>query len=232
MSSGVATFTTTELADGAQNITASYGGDSNFATSQSSVTQVQINDFTLTAGQSSANLVQGQSMQVMLTIAATANTSIPTAIALTCSGMPTGGSCSLTPSSVTPGAGTAQSVLFLSTTGPTLSPALRQSARLENHALLSGMALRLGGILLLGLPLFGIGSRRKGRAMQKLLGLVGLFVLIGMVGCGGSGAQKYTVSSQGTPTGQATVTVTATAGTLVHTTTVALTVESAVPPTP
>jgi subtilase family serine protease len=229
VASGVATLTTSKLADGVQNITASYGGDSNFSASQSSVTPVQVNDFTFTAGSTTATLVQGQSTQVVLTIAASANAAINTPITLTCSGMPTGGTCSLTPSTVTPGTGTAESVLFLSTTGPTLSPALHHSARLEQHTLSSSMAIRLGGALLLGLPLFGFGLRRKGRAMQKLLGLVGLFVLIGMMGCGGSGPQKYTISSAGTPTGAATVTVTATAGTLVHTTTVALTVQSAVP---
>ncbi|MGC9291895.1 MAG: Ig-like domain repeat protein [Acidobacteriaceae bacterium] len=233
VASGVATLTTTKLPDGAQNITASYGGDSNFSASQSSVTQVQVNDFTFTAGSTTATLVQGQSTQVVLTIAANANASINTPITLTCSGMPTGGTCSLTPSTVTPGTGSAESVLSLSTTGPTLSPALHHSARLEQPTLSSSMVIRLGGALLLGLPLFGFGFRRKGRAMQKLLGLVGLFVLIGMMGCGGSGPQKYTISNAGTPTGAATVTVTATAitptGTLVHTTTVALTVQSAVP---
>lgn len=228
VANGTATFSTTKLADGVNTITASYSGDTNYAASQTlSATQVMVNDFTLSSSPTTATLAQGASKQVALTIAPVANSTIVTPIALTCSGMPAGGTCSVLPSTITLGGGPTQATLVLSTAAPTLSPALRHSARLNESPLPSSMTIRLGGALLLGLPLLGLGLRRKGSAMRKLLSIVGAVVLIGMMGCGSGGPQKYTITpNTGTPAGQSTVTVTATAGTLVHTVNVTLTVTS------
>lgn len=239
-----ATLTTSSLAGGTHNIYAAYGGNSTFLKSQSQVTQFVINDFTLTPGSSSTSVVAGSSAAVPITV--TALGVIPTAVSLTCGGLPSGAACSLSPSKVTPGSGSVVSTMVISTAGPTLSPAARSTtvhAALDSSHVKpgsSGMALRFGGAFFLGLPLFGLGWTRKRKFLTAIFSLVGLAVLLGamgMSGCGGSGSggQKYTITNPGTPAGTSTVTVTATttwdALTITHTTTVSLTVQSAVPGT-
>jgi hypothetical protein len=78
-----------------------------------------------------------------------------------------------------------------------------------------------GGVALAGILLFGIPGRR--RAWQRMLGLMLLFISIGVVGCGGGGGGG---GNGGTPTGNYTVTVTAVDGDLNSaTTTVTVTVQ-------
>jgi Pro-kumamolisin, activation domain/Bacterial Ig-like domain (group 3) len=234
---GAATLTTSSLTGGTHNIYAAYGGSSNFIKSQSQVTQVTVNDFTLTAGSSSTSVVAGGSAAVPITVTAVGD--IPMTVSLTCNGLPSGAACSFSPSKVTPGSASVVSTMVISTAGPTLSPAARSTAV---HAALntsgakpgsSGMALRFGGAFFLGLPLFGLGWTRKRKFLTAIFGLVGLAVLfgaMGLTGCGGSGSggQKYTITNPGTPAGTSTVTVTATAGSITHTVTVSLIVQSAV----
>lgn len=231
-----ATFSTSSLAGGVHNIYAAFGGNSTFTKSQSAVTAVTINDFKLAVGSSTATTLQGGSAQVAVTV--TAVGSVPLAIAFSCSGLPSGAACDFSPAQVTPGSGSAATALIITTTGPTLNPALRGTT---THAALgskssasgttsSGMTLRFGGAFFLGLPLFGFGWTRKRKILQTAFSILGIAVLFGMMGCGGSGSStpKYTISTPGTPAGSSTITVTATAGPLSHTTTVTLTVQSVV----
>lgn len=232
---GTASLTTSSLTGGTHNIYAAFGGNSTFLKSQSQVTQVLINDFTLTAGGSGASVVAGGSTTVPITV--TAVGAIPQAVSFSCSGLPSGATCNFSPSKVTPGSGSVVDTLVISTAGPTLSPAARSASV---HASLdasrakprsSGMALRFGGAFFLGLPLFGLGWARKRKFLTAIFGLTGLAVLfgaMGLTGCGGSGGQKYTISNPGTPAGSSMVTVTATAGSITHTLKVLLTVRSAV----
>lgn len=236
LTTDTASLQTTALKAGTHNIYAAYTGNSTYQSSQSAVQQVVVNDFTLTAASSSVSTTQGGSAQVALT--ATANGTIPQAISFSCSGLPSGAACVFTPSTVTIGSGSAVTAMVITTAGPTLSPAARRTAvqASSGHGPAapwhSGMAIRLGGALLLGLPLFGLGFRRTGKRMRGVLGVLCILVLgalgVGLTGCGGSSTQKYTISNPGTPAGSSTVTVTATAGTLTHTATVSLTVQSAV----
>jgi hypothetical protein len=70
---GLATFSATNLSVGSHTLTASYGGDSNFATSTGSVSQVVNQAVTATALVSSANpSVSGQAVTFTVTVTATA----------------------------------------------------------------------------------------------------------------------------------------------------------------
>lgn len=235
LGTGMAVFTTSSLTAGVHNIYAAYGGNSTFTKSQSAVMQVTVNGFTLAAGGSSASVVAGGSAAVPITV--TAVGSFPQAVSFACSGLPSGATCTFSPAKVTPGSGSAVTTLVISTAGPTLSPAARSTTV---HAALDpsqtkpenpNMALRFGGAFFLGLPLFGLGWTRKRKFLGAVFGVLGLAVLLvgmGLTGCGGSSTQKYTISNPGTPAGSSTVTVTATAGSITQTATVALTVQSAV----
>jgi apolipoprotein N-acyltransferase len=74
-----------------------------------------------------------------------------------------------------------------------------------------------GGTALAGILLFGLPGRR--RAWQRMLGLMLLFVSIGVLGCGGGSSTKTT------PAGTYTVTVTATSGAATQTSMVTATVQ-------
>ena len=232
-----ATFITNSLKGGPHNVYAAYLGDANFTKSQSAVTQVVINDFTLAAGGSSASVVAGGSAAVPITV--TAAGTIPQAVSFACSGLPTGAACVFSPAQITPGSGSVATTMIISTAGPTLSPALRgtiahaalDSSKAVSKPPSSSMGIRFGGAFLLGLPLFGFGWTRKRKFLQAVFSILGIAVMFGMMGCGsgsGSSVQKYTVSNPGTPAGSSTVTVTAEAGTITHTITVTLTVQSAI----
>jgi hypothetical protein len=78
-----------------------------------------------------------------------------------------------------------------------------------------------GGAALAGILLFGLPGRR--RAWQRMLGLMLLFISIGVIGCGGSSSGGG--GGGGTPTGNYTVTVTGTSGSTTHTSTVTVTVQ-------
>ncbi len=243
--SGQAALTTSSLTGGTHNIYAAYGGNSTFTSSQSAVNQVVINDFTIGVGSPTASTLQGGSAQVAVTV--TAVGSIANPVTLTCSGLPSGAACIFSPAKLTVGSGSAASALVITTTGLTLSPALRGTtahAGLHQPQVIpfgSKMRIRLSGALLLGLPLFGfglpwlgLGSPRKRKPLHTVLSILGIAVLFGVMGfglsgCGGSSTPKYTISNGGTPAGSSTVTITATSGTLTHTTTVALAVQSVVP---
>lgn len=232
---GMASFTTSSLTGGVHNIYAAYSGDSNFIKSQSQVTQVVINDFTVAVGSSSANVVAGGSAAVAMTV--TAVGTFPNAVSFTCGGLPSGANCTFSPSQVTPGSGAVVSTLVISTAGPTLSPAARGTTV---HAAVqqppakggtSSMPLAFGGAFFLGMPLFGLGWTKRRKLLTAVFSILGVALILtgmGLTGCGGSSTKKYTISNPGTPAGMSTVTVTATSGGISHTAKVSLTVQSAV----
>ena len=162
-------------------------------------------DFSLTASPQSATVTAGQSTHYILNIVPLNGFS--GTVNFTCSS-PMGITCSFTPPSVNAsgaGASTTMSVMT-SSSGPHYGP----------------MAMWLG---LSGAGLFGVvsigGNRRKKFASLVLSGIACLVLaatMLGSVGCGGGG------SSMAGGRGTASIAVTATSGTLTHTTMVTLTV--------
>jgi hypothetical protein len=230
---GIATFTTTSLALGSHRISATYNGDSNFESSVSPANVLNVVNFTVSAS-SATSIVQAGAVSAPITITATdssgffGNNAIP--IAFTCSGLPTGTTCIFSPSteqfnpvSNSTSFSAATSVTF-TTVGPTLSTA---SLRVKGSTTKAGLGAT-GGLtlaaLLLCIPFLGKRLRKFG--MLAILAAVGL--LAGIDGCGSSGPPQYNIANPGTPAGTANVTITATAGSTVQTTTIALTVTSAI----
>jgi len=137
------------------------------------------------------------------------------AIQLTATGLPSGFTATFAPSSVTPGANGASSVLSIQTTSP--------FALAQPHPLHRGPWLPASLAALLVVPLLGLRKRFSklsgiARTLSCLLLLAGsLAPVLMLTGCGGG---YYSVQTQ-----TYAVTVTGTSGSIQHSTTVTLTVQ-------
>ncbi len=195
---------------GAYTLSASYAGDANFAAATSPNYNVEVAaaiqptaDFSVSVAPSSLTVDSGQSGTVQVSIAP--QNGFNAAVSFYCTGLPVDASCSFSPSTVTPAGATATTTLTVSATSPV-------SALHRNTRPLFPASMLVAALCCLGL--------RKRRLMPTMLLLaVGLLGLGLLNGCGGSSA-----SSTPPPPVTATITVNATSGTLLHTTTFSLTV--------
>jgi Bacterial Ig-like domain (group 3)/FG-GAP-like repeat len=225
LAAGSATLMTSTLTAGSHSITASYGGDANYAASAASpaVTQVvnaAAGDFSVVAMPGSVTVAAGTSGMVGLTVTP-ANGSTQT-VTFSCTGLPAGAACGFVPPSVTlDGTHAATSAMTITTTGPTAGVRVSSAGTGTSGAgpRLDGMAASFGvGLLgIFGLVLF---SPRESVRRAALLVAVLTIPAMALVACGGSGSS----GGGGTPAGTYTVSVTATAGTDTHAVPVTLTV--------
>jgi len=206
---------TAPLSLGSHSITASYSGDTNYRAAASSALGETVVDFTVTATKSTATVVPGKSAEFTFTFSPVSPaTSFPAAITLAVSGLPDGATYSFSPATIASGA---------SSTAVTLNiqmPLTSAKARPADGSLLSHLAPFSLALLLL--PLVG-RLRRAGRRLSRILSILLLFgagfaVMAGLNGCSSGGFFGQAQKSY-------TVTVTATSGTLSHSTNVTLTVE-------
>jgi hypothetical protein len=156
--------------------------------------------FTVAATPSSLTISAGGSAKATVTITPQNGFSAP--VTFSCSGLPSGATCNFAPATVTPAGGAATTTLSISTSVP--SAAFDPSAQPKARLLFPG-----------GTP-FAVGlcclawRKRRSALLTVILGLLLL------PGCGGGG------SSSNQPPTMATVTVTATSGTLQNTATISL----------
>jgi hypothetical protein len=161
-------------------------------------------DFTVAASPSSFSVTGGQSGST--TVAVTPEYGFNAAVSFNCSGLPSGASCSFSPGSVTPSGGVASTTVTVATSS-TLA-ALDRNSRESLPA----------AVLAIAFGLFGFRKRR----LRLFLLLIPAVLALGLLnGCGGG------VTGGGVPPIQpvtSTVTVTATSGSLQHSTTFSITV--------
>jgi hypothetical protein len=219
---GSATYTTSSLTAGSQTLTASYGGSATFAGSSSSAITVTVTagapDFTAALSSSSGTVAPGQSATTTVTL--TPSNGFSQTVALSCSGLPTGATCSFAPASVGVTGSAATSTLTIATAAAT---ALNSSHQPFNP-LVPG-AVSLAGLF--GLPMVLRRRRTATRWLRRaLLALlcVGAGTLLQSCGGGNSGSGSVGTGSGGTPAGTYTLTVTASAGSTTHSATYSLTV--------
>jgi hypothetical protein len=150
-----------------------------------------------------------------------------------CSGLPTGASCSATPATLSATTTSATTMLTITTTAATaqLVPQPPGSNGISDHhaPLFSApsarvLASRLAVVLLVCSGLFLISMKGKTHRFAAVCAVM-IFGLIIAAGCGGGGSGGGgTTPTGGTPMGSSTVTVTASGGGVTSTTTFTLTV--------
>jgi hypothetical protein len=229
LSQGVATYTSSSLSVGTHSITAKYGGDSNFLDATSAALSQIVTDYTVTGGtggSGSTTDVPTQTVQsggtapYSVQVAPSAGTILPADLVLTVThNLPAGSTVVLS------AAGSSGTTLVLQGGQPTPAVQLTvhvasPSAALHRTNPLSTMPFAFGFVLLpLGARLRRANTRRVRRGgLGLILILVGLAAIVGLAGCGavntGYAAQR-----------NYTITVTATSGTLSHSTDFKLTVQ-------
>jgi hypothetical protein len=232
LSNGVATLSTSSLAAGNRTITAVYGGNANFSVATSGALTESVLDFSLTnvggtgIASTSQTVTPGGTASYPLTILPTNGTIFPAPITLSLTGLPSGAIATIGPASwaaVTTTTWTFPANTALPTTATTLaiqtpSVVARLEPGTQLRRTLPPVAL---GLLLL--PLAGI-RRRLGKTLGRtiftlLLLVAGASAMAGLSGCGATSGffgQAQTTYN---------VLITATSGSLSHSTSVTLTIQ-------
>ena len=177
-------------------------------------------DFALSTSQgasSSATIVPGQTATYSLIV--NAESGFNQSVALTCAGVPMAASCTVSPSSVTPG--TAFTLLVTTTAPSVISPRTIPPPRLPGSKVLLGLAM------LLVFAAWALIASRRLRARWRILPLaLGLPLALALASCGRGGPAPG--SNHGTPTGTYNLKVTGTfssgSATLSHSITLTLNV--------
>ena len=221
---GVATYSTSTLAAGSHSITASFGGDTNNASSTSSAVGVTLwpgaPAFTLTLDSATGSFNAGKNAVVTVTV--TSLNGFNAATTLACSGLPKNATCTFSSSSITPTvSGMATSTLTIATDVKATPAALRSEAsRSTSGRSPSQHPIAIAGALaaFLLLPLLGAKNRKLRRLLLAVSSaiLIATLASMGMTGCGGGPT---------TPKGTYAIQVNGTAGSLSQSATYSLTVQ-------
>ncbi len=208
---GTATLSVNSLTVGTHTLSAVYSGDANFLTASSATTPEVVEDFTVTvSSQSSQIILPGATATYDLVVTPVGGATLPSAISLSVTGLPSNAAYTITPQTVTSGSSTTAAILTVS--------AAPQTAGWSADKKLAPIAFAL-----LLLPF----SRRRhkashmlGRFAAVLLMAVGSAgILMAITGCGISNG--FFAQPQKTYT----VTVAGTSGSLQHSTNLTLTVQ-------
>lgn len=198
VSSGTAAYMSSMLSSGTHSIEAVYSGDANFNPNHTAASVITVAAlvpaFSLTSSMATLSLVDGGQGIVTLNLAA--NAAFTGSVSLTCSGMPSNGSCTVNPASVTLAAGgTGVASVVVTTNG--ISPVLQ--SRNANWGSTAGVASMATLILI-------FFRRRKSGLFPASLAVAFLLSASYLVtGCSGSGGNKkvspgsYTLTVTATP---------------------------------
>jgi hypothetical protein len=219
LNAGGATFTTSSLTMGSHSITASYGGDTNFAASASSALSQAVNIAAFAPVSGTATVTAGQNVVINLTVYQSSGSNL--AFTLSCAGLPLKSTCSFSPNPVTPGApptGTPVQLTF----------ATQSSGLPANPTNRSPWPWGFLGISATLAALFTAGMIQLRRVPRHRLAFGMCICVIALasvlIGCGGGGYSSgppYT----GTLKGTATFTVTGVSGATTITTPVSVSVQ-------
>jgi len=220
----IATLTTSQLTKGSNSITAVYSGDANFIGSTSGVTTIVVGnpDFQISANPGNVIISGSGPGATNLLLTFGPGLGFVGAIALTCSGLPLGSSCTFLPAQPTLD-GFSPLMVALNISKP---PAQASALRMALHSGAQLWASSLGGATLAACAVLLVWPRK--RCSWQL----GTFLLLGgflgaITGC--SGNKSVSSAPSGPSTSSFVATVTANGGTgaqaVSHTVTLAVTVQ-------
>lgn len=223
--SATLTVAASALSLGSNTIDVSATDGTNTQTASTSITVNAAPDFSMSASPATVSVNPGQSASFTLTL--TPSGGFNAAISLSCSGAPSGASCSIAPNSVTPSGASATATVTITTIAPS-SAAVTSFRSAQLPPGVPGPSPWKFAVLGAGLfPLLLHRVRKAWAARGWILGTLAiLFTLLSACGSGsntGSGSGT-TPSNPGTPSGTSTITLTGTSGALSHSTNVTLTV--------
>jgi len=213
LSGASASFSSTKLAIGTHQITATYSGDSNYTASSSPALSIAVAaapaaDYSLSLSSPSLTVASGGS--ATLTITVSPENGFNQTLTLACSGLPTGATCRFTPQSVNPSAGAIATTLTVDVPSTTATQSL-STLPFSTYPLLAFcmFTVGLGGIA---------GAARSKRSLPRIARLAFMCIVSAMVfalffisaGCGSNVAQGTGQSSASQST-TSVVTVTASA---------------------
>jgi len=211
------TPTATGTRSGSVTITDTAPGSPHTVTLSGTGTTAPTPDFAVSFTPASATINAGQSATFTMTVSAAGG--FNQAVALSCSGAPSGSACNISPSSINPNGSTATAQVTVSSTAragavPPGSP------RWPVMLILS--------LLLLGLAAFlaYLPARRRSPRIRLAIAIPAFALLMISLGCGSTGGN--TVSNGGgggTPAGSYNLTITATGGGQNHTSTITVVVK-------
>jgi hypothetical protein len=222
-----AVLTTTQLQNGSNSITAAYSGDANFNSSASppSILFIGNPDFQVAVNPGNVTASATAPGTTTLLVSPGPGLGFSGTVSLTCSGLPSGATCSVQPAQLsldgfTPAS--AKVTITKSTAQATMRfDSLRRQPRLSGSVAALGMVV----ILLFGWP-------GKKRHLQVYAFLILICWLGGLSGCGGSSSSATTPTTPtvpGAPAAFSVVTLKASGGTGVtavsHTVTLAVTLQ-------
>ena len=189
-------------------------------------------DFSLSASPATASVTAGGSASVMLSIGGL--NGFNSAVTFSCSGEPANTSCTFNPNAVTPSSGgTVTTSMTIATTKPGTPYHPMITLPKSGQGPWSYLAIPLLLIVALALRKFalaGAANLQLGRRRAHSFGFVGAAALmlvaaslLTLSGCGGG--SNNNAASAGTPSGTTTLVVTATSGSVSHSTNITLTVQ-------
>ncbi len=215
-----ASFTDTQLANGQYTVTATYNGDTNYASSSSAASTINLQpDFSLSLNATQLTAaIPGTPVSLELAVAALDSFNGTISFAATsCAGLPAESSCSFSPASI---AGSGSTQIAVMTSGP-------HPAAARGLPIAKGFAWGTTGFGVSLSCVFLIGAAPKKRRWGALWSLLALASLLTLPNCGGGSGSSGSGPQidPGTPPGAYSVTVTATSGNLSHTASFTLVVQ-------
>jgi len=188
LSGGTATFSTTSLPIGTDNVTASFPGDGHnqpSTTATAAIVIVTVPDFTLTnTGSATATVKAGVSgVGYAFTVAPVApDTNFGATVTFACSGLDATTGCIFNPASLAATAGSTPVTLTITTSGPNTGAAPGQlHRRADNRLPWLPLTVPIAGVVMVGLA---------GRKVSRYSAIVGLCLALGLIGlliaCGSS----------------------------------------------
>jgi hypothetical protein len=216
-SSGTVSFATSSLTLGTHSVTAQYLGDSNYLASVSTALSQVVSaapSFSLSLSPSMLTVTAGQSGTSTLTV--TSNGGFNQPVSFACSGLPQYAACSFSPASVTPSAN-ASITSTVSIATDVAAANLRRDPKVSGRDQTYLAIVGLGLIGLLRTRRKGVGRKVSRMRLTLLFALLG-FIAIDSVGCGGKARDV-------TPPGGSSITITASAGAVQMSQTLAFTVQ-------